>query len=290
ELEKTTIQVGERSVSAHMMSGQLRADQVLKTPDTNLTPLLTFHFVVPDEFIGWRSITPGSYGIFFLAGPASDLRLASPFHPFVVAIPGAEAQEGTTIERIIAQLGAVLESQGSSSEEKEEAIFTLSKTQSPAAVQVLNRAEQEVQDPRTRLSIAVSLLEHNDISTLPLAAAALLNPGPTIPADLLHNLCYAILIGVKNEKAVPVLTKLLRAGNVETRRAAASALTHTGSTSAIDALISGIDDPDVMVQYYCVVGLADITGQPDWRPNISDFTSTPSKSVKHWHEWRLDHP
>jgi HEAT repeat protein len=60
---------------------------------------------------------------------------------------------------------------------------------------------------------------------------------------------------------------------------------HTGSNSAIDPLLSALDDLDPMVRYYSVVGLAEITGQTDWRPNIDDFTSDPNRYLKHWHEW-----
>jgi HEAT repeat protein len=284
ELGKTTIQVGDRAITAHKMSAELRADQFLKTPDGNTPPFLTFHFILPDEFVGWGSIAPQIYGVFFLVGSPGELKVASPYYPFVVAVPGGEAQEGTTIERIINQLRAVLQSETSSVQLKSQAIFALSRTKSPAAVPVLSGATQ-LRDVTLRLTAAAALLKRDDLSTIELATDALLQPDRALPPDLLHNLSYAISEGIRDERAIPSLTRLLHTPSVEIRRAAASALMHTGSNSAIDPLLSALDDLDPMVRYYSVVGLAEITGQTDWRPNIDDFTSDPNRYLKHWHEW-----
>jgi PBS lyase HEAT-like repeat len=224
--------------------------------------------------------------VFFLAESSGELRLADPYYPSVVAIPGPETQGGTPIERVIDELGAVLESTKTPTEEKREAIFTLNSSKNPAAIRAL-RQFAEVKDVILRLSVAAALLEHNDISTLQFAEEALLKPDPALPPQLylLHNLSYAISEGVKDERAVPSLTKLLHVRSVETRRAAASALMHTGATSAIDPLLTATDDSDSTVQYYAVVGLAEITGQTDWRPNGFAFTSDPQKYLAHWREF-----
>jgi hypothetical protein len=279
EVEKATVQLGNRTVPARAMVAELHVDHVLK--GINEASSLTIHFVIPDEFVGWRPVTLPSYRVFFLAGTSSELRLSNPYYPSLAAIPGADIQEGTTIERVIGQLGAVLESAKSPVEERREAVFALNSSKSPAAVGVLRRVA-EVKDVTLRLSVAAALLEHNDISTLQFAEQTLLKPDPTLSPDLLHNLSYAIFVGVKDERAVPGLTRLLHASSLETRRAAASALMHVGSTSCIDPLLSAIGDPDFEVRYYSVVGLAEITGQMDWRPNMEDFRSDQDKYLKHW--------
>lgn len=106
-----------------------------------------------------------------------------------------------------------------------------------------------------------------------------------ISSDLLHSLSYAILIGVKDERVVPSQAKLLGTSNIEVRRPAASALMHTSSTSSIDPLLNALNDPDFEVRYYSVVGLAEITGQTAWRPNIDDFKSDQGKYLNDWRDW-----
>lgn len=284
EIANTTVRVGDREVSAKAMTADLRIASVLKG-DIHGASSVTLRFVLPDEFVGWRSITPLSYRVFFLTGGPPEFKLVSPYNPSVVALPGVEVTQGTPIEHVIAQLSAVLESATGPFEAKSEAVFTLRRTRSAIATRALGRAVDQVKDRRLGLSISAALLERNDISTLPNIETVLLKPDPTVPADVLHNLSYAILIGVKDERAVPALTRLLRAGNAEVRRAAASALMHIGDTSAIDPLASALDDSDHTVQYYAVVGLAEITGQADWRPNTYDFTADPNKYLNHWREW-----
>jgi hypothetical protein len=284
ETEKTTVQVGNRMIAARSMLATLRVDRTLKGSVEG--PFLDFRFVVPDEFIGWRSVTPQSYRVFFLVTSPDGAKVSDPFYPSVVAEPAAETGMGTAIDRVIDELGAVVSSQRASDEQKREAVFELSSSKRSAAVNALKPAA-EAKDPILRLTVSAALLGHNDISTLPFAENALLRPDPRLPPQLylLHNLSSAISAGVTDEHAVPAMARLLRATSTETRRAAASALLHIGSTSCIDPLLLAIDDADAMVQYYGVVALAEITGQTDWRPNMDDFKSDPDKYLKHWHEW-----
>jgi len=284
EVERTTVQLGNLTAPARAMVAELHVDHVLKGTTEGSSSSVSFHFVVPDEFIGWQSVTLLSYRVFFLAESSGELRLANPYYPSVVATPGAEMQGGTPIERVINQLGAVLESTQTPVQERREAVFALSSTTSPAAIHALGRAA-EVKDVTLRLSVAAALLEHNDISTLQFAEDTLLKPDPALSADILHNLSYGIFVGVKDERAVPSLTRLLRAGSFETRRAAASALMHISSNSCIDPLLFATADSDLEVRYYSVVALAEITGQTDWRPNMDDFVSDQQRYLNHWKDW-----
>lgn len=284
EIGKTNVQFGDRTFHARAMAAELRVDRMLKGPAEGPSTFLKFHFILPDEFIGWRSVTVSSYQVFFLAQTSGELKLANPYYPSVEAIPGIESQEGTAIERVIAQLGAVLESPRTAVEQKRQAVFALTRTKNSAAIRALSRVA-EAKDSTFRLYVVAALLEHNDISTLQFAEDTLLKSDPTLPSDLLHGLYYAISVGVKDERAVPSLARLLHGGNVEIRRAAASALMHTGSTSSVEPLLSSLNDLDFEVRYYSVVGLAEITGQTEWRPNMDDFKSDERKYVNHWHDW-----
>jgi hypothetical protein len=286
EVARTTVEFGDRIFAARAMTVELRVDKILKGSMKGSPLSLQFHFSLPDQFIGWRSVTPLSYRVFFLTESSGELKMTNPYFPSVPALEGAALQEGAPIERVIDQLGAVLLSPKASVDQKQEATFALSRTQDPAAIRALTQASDQ-KDMRLRASAAAALLEHNDISTLQFAEDNLLQPAPTLSPELLHNLCYAISDGVKDGRAVPSLTRLLRASNVEARRAAASALMHTGSKSSIDALLSALSDSDTEVRYYSVVGLAEITGQADWRPNMEDFASDPKKYLDHWREFSL---
>jgi HEAT repeat protein len=284
EMEKTTVPFGNRAVAARAMVAELRVDQVLKGITDDSASSLKLHFTLPDEFIGWRSVPTLSYRIFFLKESAGQLELASPYYPSFVAIPGVTFQGNTATERVVAELGAVLESTEASLQEKQEAIYALDSSKDPTVVPLLRRSA-EVKDATLRLSAAAALLGRNDISTLPFAVDALLKPSSSNPADLLHNLSAAIFLGVRDDRAVPELMRLLRAPGAETRRAGAAALMRTGTKSCIDPLLSAISDSDVQVRYYSAVGLAEITGQMDWRPNMDDFTSNERKYLQHWSEW-----
>ena len=280
EVGRTSVPFGNRTVPARSMVAEIRVDQVLKGAGDFSSPLRC-RFTVTDEFIGWRSISSLSYRVFFLT---DEFNLANPFYPSAAAIPGAEIQPGDPNERVIGELIAVVESAKAPIEEKREAVFAIASSKKPQAIRALNRVAG-VKDVGLQLSVSAALLGHNDISTLQFAVDTLLKPDPALSQDLLHNLSYAIFEGVKDERAVAALTRLLRTGRSESRRAAASALTHTGTTSCIDPLLLGINDPDFEVRYYSAVGLAEITGQMEWHPNMDDFTSAQEKYLRHWREW-----
>lgn len=284
EVGKTAIQFGSRAVPARVMVAALSVDQFLKSPDGFSSSSLRFHFVLPDEFIGWHSPLAQDYRIFFLSERSGQVELANSYYPSTVAIPGATVREGTAIDRVIQVLGAVLESSRGSEEQKLEAVFALRHTKNLASIEALKRPSQ-IRDIALRLSVAAALLGHNDISTLPFAEDALLRPDTTLRDPYLLQNLSASIRSVKDERAVMSLARLLHGPMVETRRAATEALMHIGSTSCIDPLLSATEDSDRDVRYYAVVGLAETTGQLEWRPNMDDFTSDPQKYLQHWLEW-----
>jgi hypothetical protein len=210
ELGRTTVELGNRALAAREMIAELRVDKILKGTTDIASSSLKIHFTMPDEFVGWTSVEPLSYRIFFLRETSGQLQLASPYYPSLVAVPGAATQEGTTIGQVVAELSMVIESTKTLAQEKREAVYALSTTNDPVAVRAL-RSVADVKNLTLRLSVAAALLEHNDISTLQLAENTLLKPDPAVSSNLLHNLSYAIHKGVKDERAVPNLTRLLRA-------------------------------------------------------------------------------
>jgi HEAT repeat protein len=85
---------------------------------------------------------------------------------------------------------------------------------------------------------------------------------------------------------VPTLATLLKQGDVRVRRAAALALVNTASPSALAPLAQALDDRDHEVRYLAVIGLAEITGQNDWRPSADTFREREADYLSHWEQWR----
>lgn len=280
----STVPSTDASLSAKAMVAKLQVDQVLKNIPDVAVPLLTIIIPLSDDSPGLGRVEPMDSRIFFLAESSDGLTPVSPYYPSLVAVSGREPREGSAIERVVDQLEFVLISSTTPLERKQEAVFALSRTKAVAATRAL-RENAEQKDFTLRLSIAAALLERNDISALPFAEAVLLDQHPGAPPYLLHNLTYAISQGVRNEEAISSLARLLHAPATETRRASALALMHTGSEASIVPLLSGLRDSDLQVRYYSAVGLAEITGQTDWRPNMNDFVSGEERYLKHWKDW-----
>ncbi len=279
---RTLVETSTAKVPARIMAGELRIDRVLKGPSGQ--QLLSFRFFLPEVFIGFRGIGLHSYQVFFFQNSGDTYEFVSPYYPSVITIRDAPTSGESPLVRVVNQVGAVLYSATSSEAQKQEATYVLRRSKSPAAVKVLRQA-LKVKERNVQLDAAAALLERNDISGLPLAEGALLDPPGSTPDHILHNLRFGIAEGVKDETAIPTLSKLLFAGIPETRRAAASALWHTHSSSAIHPLGEALDDSDFEVRYYAVVGLAEITGQSEWRPNMDDFLSDQQRYLQHWKDW-----
>lgn len=282
ETGKTVLAFQSQEVPARIMIGEMRVDKILKGPIGESS--LKVRFLLPESPVGYHSVAPLSYRVFFLKRTVNDYEFVSPYYPSVVAVSGVPVQAVPDIERVVEQVAGVLHSSSSSLEQKREAVFVLSRTRNGAATLALRPGLRE-EDVTLRLSTAAALLERNDTSGLNIAEEALLSPNPNTPQFLLHNLSYAISEGVKDDRAIPTLAKLLHAPSPETRRAAVSALRHTGSRSAISALVEALEDPDIEVRYYGVIGLAEITGQSEWRPNMDEFRSDPKRYLSYWADW-----
>jgi len=163
------------------------------------------------------------------------------------------------------------------------ALYALSTIRTPHSTTLLRQGLKE-KESALRLNAAGFLLLRNDLSGMNLAESSLLHPEGDVPGYILHNVAYAISEGVRDSNAVPSLSRLVRAEDVETRRAAASALRHTGSRSALEPLAQALRDGDFEVRYDAVIGMAEITGQSDWAPNMELFQSREQDFLRPWRE------
>ncbi len=159
----------------------------------------------------------------------------------------------------------------------------MSRSRVKEATDLLQRVFNQT-DSVAKIEVAAALLERNDVTSLDVAVDALLRPRG-VPPYLLHNLSYAIAEGLKDERAIPALGRLLASRQPEIRRSAVSALWHTGSSSAIPLLSASLWDSDLEARYYAVVGLAEITSQDDWRPLMDDFKANQSRYLVYWRDW-----
>jgi HEAT repeat protein len=276
---------GSRQV-VHQMTGPIQIGVVLK--GTAPIPALTLRWILPEESYGYTGVPEHIYRLIFLHRSGSTYGLASVYYPTLPAIPGIKMEGATALDRVINQLAAVVHSGAGNAQDRIEAINALGTVENLNVTSTL----RDVLSDRARsvqLQAATVLLEHNDISALPLAEATLSRPRSDVSPYLVHNLLYAISGGVRDEKAIPGLSRLVKSRDVETRRSAASALRNTGSRLAIDPLIAALGDEDFEVRYYSAIGLAEITGQNEWRPLMEEFKKNEQKYLAHWRNssnWR----
>ena len=283
DLGPTTADIQGRSVAAHIIVCQMDVSGVLKGVASSK---LSIRYVLPDEPVGYGSVAASSYQIVFLRKDDGEYAFANPYHASLPAVPGTLVEAGDVLSNITRQLGAVVQSTATLSDQKQLALYALSTIRTPQSTTLLREALKQ-KDSALRLNAAGFLLLRNDVSGLNLAEASLLRPEGDVPRYILHNVAYGISEGVRDQNAVPSLSRLLRAQDIETRRAAASALRHTGSRSALEPLAHALGDGDFEVRYEAVIGLGEITGQSDWGPGMDVFQSEESKYLEHWREWAL---
>lgn len=154
----------------------------------------------------------------------------------------------------------------------------------PASISGLRTALRET-DRTIQLNAAAALLAADDVSALPIAEAALLQPEPGLRADLLLNLRGGISRGLTAEAAIPALARLLGARDPETRRTATSALGHTKSSAALIPLGRALDDADFDVRLNAVRALAEVTDQQESIVSSDRFRSDEARYVKYWKDW-----
>ena len=283
EAGTTSIEVDSRSITTRIATGTVRVDHVLKGSVPSGT--VTFQHYIPLESVGFGRISPGMYSTLFLKmGTSGSLEFTSPYYPSVPSIAGVQLSGATPIDLVVSAITSTISSPATTLAQKRSALFVLSHSRSASSTQTLRWA-LGFADDTLRLTAAFALLQRNDLSGLPLAKEALLRRASAISADVLHNLAVGIKEGVRDPEAVADLTELLRSGSVETRRAAASALMDIRSQDAIAPLLAALGDPDREVRYYSVVGLAETTGQLQWRPNMDTFARDEGRYLNYWRQW-----
>jgi len=282
QVGKTDAEVRGILKPVRILRGEMSVDTVLKGKVEASD--VAFSYLLPiEESFGYRGVPPNSYRILFLKGKP-PYTFADPFYPSLVASAGEPAISGNVFDKVVAIVGSVLRDNHANVEQKYEAILVLRDVRTPAATQALRSALSEPV-PELRLSAAAALLFRNDLTGLRVAEENLLATNPTVSSDLLHNLTYALGRGVKDDAAIPALTRLLQSPATKVRRAAVLALVHVGSQSAIDVLVLALADRDPQIRHYAMVGLADLTNQPEWRPSQEGEHGSELRYLSYWRDW-----
>lgn len=249
---------------------------------------IQFRFALPNSDsapVKYKGVTQGTRRLIFLRDSELGYVFSDPFYPSAPAAPSVPADQSDPIANVIKQVAAVVESTSTSSQEKIEAIIALRTAHSQMIAPAFHVA---LASPGTRGSelhgyLLAELINHGDISELPLVKDILMSKQTGFPDYLVHNLSYS-LSKVRDGRAVSELSTLLSAPRVETRRYAVEGLRNLGSF-AIAALVLAIGNNDEAVRYSGVIGLANATGTGEWRPSAEEFHSNQEKYLAYWRTW-----
>ena len=268
---------------ARAMTATLQVDAVLKGQSPGRS--VEFGYVRPEEMIGYWPIGAGEYGAFFLKNAPSGFAVVDPYHPYVVAVPGATVTGRTAFDRVVAVLASALESQTASRNVHVMARSALEQTPGPEATEALlmgARARRE----DVRYHCVAALLRRNNINYLRDAAEILFHPPAGPEPDWVEDIALG-LSGVRDPRAIPLLSEILaKSPLVNARRSAAGDLRGMQDPKAVKPLVHGLYDTDIEVQYFAVIGLAVKTGAvTEWSPAEGAFRTDPHKYIAHWRDW-----
>jgi len=271
----------ERGYEGQQMTAALNVTRTLKGPE-KIGPL-EFEIFAPAFGSGYAVVSPKQFGMFFLKTEKGKYAVLDPYYPFVIAPRQHHALVGADTDRVVGEIVYILADRTSSEEDRRKAVYVLDGAHVASATEALRLATHDA-DTVVRLQALAALLKRNDISQLNIAEDILLRQPPNIEQYLKSNLAAA-LGGIKDSRAIPVLTHLLAASEVRVRRRAAAALRQMGGTDSIPALVIALNDSDAGVRYEGVVGLAEITSQYEWAPSVEVFQKDEQRYLTHWREW-----
>lgn len=236
-------------------------------------------------------LAPNAYRVVFLKKTATGYAFVSPYYPSIPAAskscgPNWQVQLGGDAYHKVLQRLLDLLCTDSTSEEKQSALFALNWTEDSSAAPFL-KAALNLQDvksnPTLRMWIVSELLHWKDLSVLPLAEEDLFNQSVRSPFPK-SNLVLAIS-SLEPQISIPLLARVLKLPEPEERVAAARFLEYTNTQTALDILLSALDDPDREVQFAVMQSLGNLTKQHQWRPSTIDSDSHWSACIQHWHEF-----
>jgi HEAT repeat protein len=273
------------SIPVQIKLAKMQVSRILKGQTSEST--IIFEFVKTIRMsVGFADVGMGQFGMFFLKKNAKNgFTVTDYYYPYVVAAidaPGA-VSAGNDFERVIAEVTNVLELPQTTLADKIKAIDILDQIYTSSALKSMQLAAGD-KNASVKLKAVTALLRRNDISKLEVAEKFLLNPSNKIDPYLLVNLANA-LKGVKDPKAIPTLARLLESTNIVVRQSSAYAIRRAGGDAAIKPLTKALYDSDRDVRYQAVMGLAVITEQHPWGPELDRYESNEQHYLTYWRNW-----
>jgi HEAT repeats len=237
-------------------------------------------------------LLPNTYRVMFLNKTPSGYKFVSPYSPSLPASPKPcglnwQVQLGEDAYHKVLQRVLGLLCTDSTSEEKQSALFVLNWTEDSSAAPFLKAAlslPNVKSNPTLRMAIVSDLLHWKDLSVLSLAEEDLFDQSVQSSSYPKSNLVLAIS-SLEPPISVPLLARVLKLPQPEERVAAARFLEYTNSQTALDILLSALDDPDRQVQFAVMQSLGILTNQHWWRPRTLDPDSHWDVCIEHWREF-----
>lgn len=270
-------------------------DETIKGEPVSPTFTLTFSAPSADRWgnVAQGGLEPSTYRVIFLNKGSSGYRFVSPYYPSLPASPKPcgpnwEVVLGEDAYHKVLQRTLQLLCSDSTSEEKQSALFVLNWTEDSSAASFLKAAlnlPSVKSDPTLRIWIFSDLLHWRDLTVLPLAERDLFDQSVKSPLYPKSNLVLAIS-SLEPQISVPLLARVLKSPEPEERVAAARFLQYTNSQTALDILLSALDDADREVRFAAMQSLGNLTNQHQWRPTTTDTDSHWNACIEHWHEFR----
>jgi hypothetical protein len=228
-----------------------------------------------------RGAEIGKYRLFFIRRSAGGW---APADANWLSVPGSRgfrpARGKTAVQAVFDNLAAVIRTGDLS-----DTLEAIALTRHYNRPELLDACAQRLGDPEAavRLECAAVLVRRNDERALPVLKQVLPRlQDDSWPHNL--NLAYAVRDGLSDPRVAPLLMEVYgkRDSSDATRVAVVSALGRMKEPGVAQVLVRALRDSARDVRYAAAVGLADITGQPQWRPSIDEFRFDERKYVAHW--------
>jgi hypothetical protein len=282
-VRETTVSSGDSTAAAIEKTYHLTAQAVLKGQMPAGGTSISVRYVARRDLDPRYQLVPApAYRICFLKRQGQEWTFTNSAYPTAPgAPPGRQPTADDPLDAVAGNLGSVL-STANGRNEKIEALAALRSIPKRKSVEAALLGDSSDPEPAIRLDVVGALLSLGNITHLNEAASALLRPDGSLPDYVLHNLRVGIYTGVHQPETIPLLADLLKSPDVATRRAAIMAIVRADTKAAIEPLKSSLDDPDQTVRFTCVLGLAKVTGERDWIPNMDMFRADEATYLSHW--------
>jgi hypothetical protein len=289
-----SIELSDRDYARLDFQAEISVDATIKGEPVGRRFILNYSTPSADIVgnVAQGGLLPNTYRIIFLNKTGSGYKFVSPYSPSLPASPKScgpnwQVQLGEDGYHQVLQRLLELLCTDSTSEEKQSALFVLNWTEDSAAAPFLKAAlslPNVKSNPALRMSIVSDLLHWKDLSVLPLAEEDLFDQSVRSPYSPKSNLVLAIS-SLEPQISIPLLARVLKLPEPEERVAAARFLEYTDSQTALDVLLTALEDSDREVQFAVMQSVGNLTKQHQWRPTTIDSDSHWNACIQHWREF-----